>query len=100
MCQAATEIVSALEDTDATFDPGMPMTSFHEPGFMFVFQTSFGAIAALRQDDPLHAQIVSQLFIRFGKKTAIAAGMNDYVPKPVPVDMLIEALKRRERRDG
>ena len=27
MCQAATEIVSALEDTDATFDPGAGATA-------------------------------------------------------------------------
>ena len=32
-------------------------------------------MATLRQDDPLHTQIVSQLFILFGEETAIAADL-------------------------
>ena len=75
MRQAATEIVSTLQDTDATFHACMPVTTFHEPGFVFVFQTGFGTIAAFRQDDLLHTQIVSQLFIGFGEETAIATGL-------------------------
>lgn len=32
------------------------------------------------------------------RRTAEAAGMDDYVPKPVPVDLLVAALKRCTRR--
>jgi len=53
----------------------MPVTSLHEPGFVFVFQTGFGTKAAFGQDHMLHTQIVSQLFIRFGEETAIATGL-------------------------
>ena len=75
MRQTATQIVSTLEDTDATFHSGMPVTSLHEPFLVFVLQTSFRTIAPLWQDHLFHAQIVSQLFIRFGEETAIAAGL-------------------------
>jgi len=63
MRQTTTKIVSALENTDATFDTGMPVTPLHEPGFVFLFQTSFGTIAWLWQDHFFHTQVVSQLFI-------------------------------------
>src|SRR5512139_414704 len=75
MRQTASEIMSALEDRDATFYPGMPVTSLHEPGFVLVFQTGFGTVAAVRQDDMLHAQVMSQLFVRFGVETTIATGL-------------------------
>jgi hypothetical protein len=51
------------------------MAPLHEPGFAFVFQTGPGAITWLRKDHLLYAQVVSQLFIRFGGETAIAAGL-------------------------
>ncbi len=50
MRQAATEVVSTFEDTNATLDPGMPVTSFHEPGFVFVFEAGFGTITTFRKD--------------------------------------------------
>lgn len=75
MRQAASQIVSALENTDAPFDTGVPMATLHEPGFVFMVQTSFGAITALRQNHLFHTQVVSQLFIRFGEETAIATSL-------------------------
>ena len=61
--QTAIQIMSTLEDTDATFHACMPVATLHEPGFVFVFQTGFGTIATLGQDDMLHTQVMSQLFI-------------------------------------
>src|SRR5574339_509033 len=72
MSEAVSQIMNSLQDTNAAFHARMPVASFHEPGFVFVFQTGFGTITALGEDDSLHTQIVSQLFIRFGKETPVA----------------------------
>ena len=75
MGQTATEIVSALEDTNPTFNTCMPMTSLYEPGFVLVFRTGVGTMTAFGKDDVLHAQVVSQLLVRFGVETAITTGL-------------------------
>src|SRR5512134_524013 len=75
MRQATIKVVSTLEDTDATFNASMPVPPFHEPLLVFMFEAGFGTMAALRQNDPLHAQFMSQVFIRFGEEAAISAGL-------------------------
>src|SRR6185503_8378074 len=75
MSKTATKAVSTFQDTDATFHPGVPVPSLHEPGLVFMVQTGFGTIATFGEDHSLHTQIVSQLFIRFGEEAAIAAGL-------------------------
>ena len=75
MSKATSQIVSSLQDTDATFHTCMPVTSLHEPGFVFMFQTGLGTIAAFGKDDSLHAQVVSQLFIRCGEETPVATSL-------------------------
>ncbi len=57
MCQTAIEIVTTFEDTDATFDPGMPVASLHEPGFVLPLQTSVGTMTTFWQDDVLHTPV-------------------------------------------
>jgi len=48
--QATTQAMDPFEDTNATFDPRMPVATFHEPSFVFVLQTGFGTIATFRKD--------------------------------------------------
>ena len=67
--------MGSLEDTDASFHTGMPMTTFHEPGFVFVFQTLLGTVTAFWQDHTLDAQVLCKLFVQFGRQAAIGTGL-------------------------
>src|SRR5258705_12554797 len=62
-----------------TFDPGMPVATFHEPSFVFVLQTGFGTIAAFGKDHVFHTQILSQLFIGFGEEPPIRTGLSGWL---------------------
>ena len=75
MSQTTPQGMRSLEDTDPAFHTGMPMTTFHEPGFVFVFQTLPGTIAAFWEDHILDTQVLCELFVRFGRQAAIRTGL-------------------------
>lgn len=63
MIPAAIEFMAALEHADATFHPGMPLTTLLKPTLFFMLFASFTLSAWLGQDHPFNALVLGNLLI-------------------------------------
>jgi hypothetical protein len=86
MIETSVEIVATFEDRDATFDPGMPFTSFAEPRLLLVLAAFLRLFTRSGLDNYLDASVGFGLIVS-GEPTPVGAGLGRWLAKELLVGL-------------